>query len=452
MIAALIRHLFESTCFTGTVLLLIAILRRETASTRHALLLSAAVKFALPLQALFALGAEVKTRLPVTSEQETAVAPSFLAYAPALPATLSGTDAMTGVLLICWLCVAISLFAVWVRALVKVAIFSGKTVGENTATLDRLRRQMRITQNIGLQLSKSAVQPSLIGLLRPTIVLPETSAKKLSAAELESVLLHELAHAKRRDNLTRSFVHALCCSFWFFPLLWWLERRMHAEGELACDEMVIAAGACRAIYVQSICKVCEQSLLRPIPGRSDVSSSNLDQRLEHIMTFSVSSSTSQLSRALGGLLLGGLLTTTAALGFSSEPAAQNATKTGAAHHSACMLNNQLYSPGAVIRVNGMKHLEICRMESGQPKWFAMAETERDPNLKIVQVNIPTPKTAYCNETAPQGKLCTCDSLSYSPGAVVDSPRGVLVCPVSGGLWQPYKGRQTPWPPVAVSAH
>jgi beta-lactamase regulating signal transducer with metallopeptidase domain len=78
----------------------------------------------------------------------------------------------------------------------------------------------------------------------------------LEEAELESVLAHEVAHVGRRDNLVAALAHAIVSVFWFHPLVWWIERRMLAERETACDEFVLARGMRAEDYVAGISKVC----------------------------------------------------------------------------------------------------------------------------------------------------------------------------------------------------
>ena len=140
-----------------------------------------------------------------------------------------------------------------------------------------------------------------------------------------------------------------------------------------------------------------------------------------------------------------------ATGFASSSNDASQTGTAAASNS-CVIADQQFSQGTIVRLNNAKALQMCTLSEGRPKWTATTEATRDQTKKVVNLSLPTPPSAVsCRETAPQGKLCTCDDLTYSPGAVVASARGSLVCPVSGGRWQSYKGKQTPWPPEPTIA-
>jgi len=81
--------------------------------------------------------------------------------------------------------------------------------------------------------------PAVDGVLRPRISLPAGIERALTPSELDAVLLHELTHARRRDNLIR-LVHEIAVSvFWFHPLVWIAGSRLSLYRELSCDESVI---------------------------------------------------------------------------------------------------------------------------------------------------------------------------------------------------------------------
>ena len=83
--------------------------------------------------------------------------------------------------------------------------------------------------------------PVTVGWLHPLVVLPE-SWSRWPAAQLDAVLTHEREHARRRDPLFQWLALLNRAVFWFHPLAWWLERRMAALAEEACDAVVLAHG------------------------------------------------------------------------------------------------------------------------------------------------------------------------------------------------------------------
>ena len=93
----------------------------------------------------------------------------------------------------------------------------------------------------GRATSARCATPITVGWLSPVLILPE-GWDRWSAAQLDAVLTHEGAHARRRDPLVQWLALFNRAIFWFHPLAWWLERRLAILAEEACDAAVIRAG------------------------------------------------------------------------------------------------------------------------------------------------------------------------------------------------------------------
>ena len=102
-----------------------------------------------------------------------------------------------------------------------------------------LRKRSR--QEDGFHSSTSCVCPLTVGWWRPVVVLPSCWTA-WPRGELDAVLAHEREHARRRDPLVQAIAALNRCIFWFHPLAWWLEHRLSALSEEACDAAAIAAG------------------------------------------------------------------------------------------------------------------------------------------------------------------------------------------------------------------
>jgi len=99
--------------------------------------------------------------------------------------------------------------------------------------------------------------PTVVGLVRPAILLPMSFASGLSPQQIEMILAHELAHIRRHDhwvNLAQRIVEAL---LFFHPAVWWVSRRIRFERELCCDDIVVAAGGEPLAYADTLLHFAE---------------------------------------------------------------------------------------------------------------------------------------------------------------------------------------------------
>jgi hypothetical protein len=101
-----------------------------------------------------------------------------------------------------------------------------------------------------------------LGFFQPAIVVPSWALHELSVEELRAVLLHELAHLRRWDdwtNLAQKIVQAI---FFFHPAVWWIERNLALEREMACDDLVVAHTANPRAYAASLVSLAEKVLAK----------------------------------------------------------------------------------------------------------------------------------------------------------------------------------------------
>jgi beta-lactamase regulating signal transducer with metallopeptidase domain len=127
------------------------------------------------------------------------------------------------------------------------------------ALLTEARETLAVKRDVRLIAADDAASPVLFGLLRPRIVLPD-SALALPPEELRPVLLHELAHLRRRDlwwNWAQAFLQTV---YWFHPLVWFANARLRAERELIVDDIVLShLGEDRHAYGSSLVSVMKNA-------------------------------------------------------------------------------------------------------------------------------------------------------------------------------------------------
>jgi WD40 repeat protein/beta-lactamase regulating signal transducer with metallopeptidase domain len=117
--------------------------------------------------------------------------------------------------------------------------------------------QLEIRHAVGLCRSACALPPLVCGVLRPSVLLP-AAADAWTSAVRRSVLLHELAHVKRRDVLWQLLARVACALYWFHPLAWFGLYRLRIERELASDDCVLASGIASTDYAQHLVQVARR--------------------------------------------------------------------------------------------------------------------------------------------------------------------------------------------------
>jgi len=118
--------------------------------------------------------------------------------------------------------------------------------------LDGLARRLGVARPVRLLESARVQVPTVVGWLRPVVLLPFTAATGLTPAQLEAVLLHELAHVRRHDylvNLAQSAVEVL---LFYHPGVWWVSERVREEREACCDDVAVAACGDTLVYARAL--------------------------------------------------------------------------------------------------------------------------------------------------------------------------------------------------------
>jgi beta-lactamase regulating signal transducer with metallopeptidase domain len=115
-------------------------------------------------------------------------------------------------------------------------------------------KTLNIQKPITLLIHPDKTTPAVWGVFRPRLMLPE-SAEDWSDDQLQSVLLHELAHIKRCDLLGQLAAQLACALHWFNLLVWYANWRLHVERERACDDLVLASGVRASAYAEHLLSV-----------------------------------------------------------------------------------------------------------------------------------------------------------------------------------------------------
>ncbi|MGO8793890.1 MAG: M56 family metallopeptidase [Candidatus Sulfotelmatobacter sp.] len=104
--------------------------------------------------------------------------------------------------------------------------------------------------------------PTAIGFFKPVILLPEWAVRDLPFEELKIILLHEFAHLRRRDDWTNLVQKLLRTAFFFHPAVWWIEKRLSLEREMACDDAVLAETNNPRAYAECLVSLAEKNFVQ----------------------------------------------------------------------------------------------------------------------------------------------------------------------------------------------
>jgi beta-lactamase regulating signal transducer with metallopeptidase domain len=126
--------------------------------------------------------------------------------------------------------------------------------------LHALCERLRIGREVRLGIINDQGSPLATGLFRPAILLPQT-AMLWTSDRRRAVLIHELAHIKRRDCRVQLVAQAACALYWFNPLVWMAVAQLRRERERACDDEVLRLGAQASGYATHLLDIARN--LRP---------------------------------------------------------------------------------------------------------------------------------------------------------------------------------------------
>ena len=171
-------------------------------------------------------------------------------------------------------------------------------------TLNDLRLRLGVSRPVRLLKSALVEVPTVIGWLRPVILVPAATLSGLTPQQLEAILAHELAHVRRHDYLVNGFQCLVETLMFYHPVAWWISRCIREERENCCDDLVIEVCGDRLAYARALAAM--EGLRREMPNLAFAASGgSLLNRIRRLL--GVSSETGAVSiRQLSGVALLGV--------------------------------------------------------------------------------------------------------------------------------------------------
>jgi beta-lactamase regulating signal transducer with metallopeptidase domain len=131
------------------------------------------------------------------------------------------------------------------------------------AAAERLRRRIGISRTVRLLTSALVQVPTVVGWLRPVVLLPASALTGLTPRQIELLILHELVHVRRHDQLVNLLQAAAEVALFYHPAAWWVSARIREEREHCCDDAVAALEGVRD-YVEALATMEEVRARRPV--------------------------------------------------------------------------------------------------------------------------------------------------------------------------------------------
>jgi Zn-dependent protease with chaperone function len=135
---------------------------------------------------------------------------------------------------------SLRLFAGWLRVQ-RLAGSAAAAAGlDSEERLGRLAERMQLGRAVRVVRSALVEVPTVIGAIRPMILLPMAALSGMNSEQIEMILAHELAHIRRNDyfvNIIQSVIETL---FFYHPAVWWVSRQVRIERENCCDDLAVS--------------------------------------------------------------------------------------------------------------------------------------------------------------------------------------------------------------------
>jgi len=296
----LVYSLLQGVLLAAIAGLIVVCTRKASAATRYNMLVATLALFTVGAVVTFALQFDYAAKqAPVVTVQHNAVANVVLdqvgsqTATPVTEISLMGKVAgflntyhnsivLVWFLIICARCIQLATGLQGIYRLKRTKVYEPDA--EWMIWVQTIAGKLNIKQKVTLLESGIAKVPMVIGHLKPVILIPVGLLTALSTAEVEAVLMHELAHIHRRDYLVNLLQNMVEIVFFFNPAVLWISQLIKTEREHCCDDMALAQNTSRSEYIRALVS-CEEYQTAPayamaFPGQKN----HLVDRVKRLVT------------------------------------------------------------------------------------------------------------------------------------------------------------------------
>jgi bla regulator protein blaR1 len=256
----------------------------------------------------------------VTDIKETGVATPTVTAQPVTHAVQTGIDSLVqyfnthaSLVVVTWFIIFLARFVKVLSGLVYAQRIrhyqTGAAPAEWQQRLEQLLDRLQITRPVSLLESALIKIPAVVGFLKPVILVPVGMLAHISPQQVESILLHELAHIRRQDYLLNLIQHLVDTIFFFNPALIWVSSLIREERENCCDDVAIRETRSRKQLIAAL--VAFHEYKQSVRGYA-LSFAGKDNGVVSRVKRIVNKKNHSLSAGERALLMGGLMVLSAA--------------------------------------------------------------------------------------------------------------------------------------------
>jgi len=162
----------------------------------------------------------------------------------------------------------------------------------------RLAGELGIARDVAVAVCDRLVTPVLVGVGRPLILLPAAALGGWSPDQLEMVLLHELAHVRRWDNLVNLIQRLVESALFFHPAVWVVSGWVRREREHCCDAIVVARTGRARAYAETLLALADPGPDRTPRAAVAIAGNDLVARVRRILDLHPEGHAMKLPRGL----------------------------------------------------------------------------------------------------------------------------------------------------------
>lgn len=130
----------------------------------------------------------------------------------------------------------------------------------------RLASRLGLVNAVRVVESRLVGTPTVVGWMRPIVLLPVAALANLTPAQVEAILAHELAHIRRHDYLVNLLQSLGETVLFYHPAVWWVSGRIRAERENCCDDVALVVSGDRVGYASALAALEEWRGREPAPA------------------------------------------------------------------------------------------------------------------------------------------------------------------------------------------